>query len=757
MPIRGERGAPMFVKATPRELLHFFNDLECLFHQAAITSEALKKRYVLRYVEFKLEQGWKCFPAYANATAPYSDFRDAILVFYCVYSLRSMELLISDAKRAIISTTSQLGDYHMQFLAITSWLIKKQRLDNIDQKRSYIKAFHPSLSLAISQRLRSELPNHYSDDPYHITDVYDAAQFALSSTSPLVSPPPPVARSAVESNNSHPQFSDFTRTTVRSINQAAPNAPSTVSQPHDLVHSLQTTTIASVMQSNPSTPLHVRISVGSQRGPQQPSAMPCMSTISTSQPTASQTIAHMDTARLSCRNHLGPIYHSPTAYQLPATPEIQESELDMPITISQNQFMSLSLEGRMEIQALIAARQTRALSAPHIVPVTVLQQFGHNHLASLEPELPILRSKDQDIAGNIRTNSQDEQEVCIISAEENPAAKAADTPNCADTAYIASLPICKVPHINAMGPDSTIVLARHYNQSPQLTLARRSQSENRAAISIGLAQSAPFAPSPMLRPTFTACDYMSIYNPGSSLQSIATHIVTHNPAPTLAVLGSLQRTIYKESLASSLSNPLRPTHFIYHSISSLLANSDSSISFPGQFLNLAFKRTPKRSIPLRVIIYPPHKSLQPARFSALNDSTTASSATMSLSFSSTVRLITKTLALIYIIPARLSRLHRFLSPAIRINCPILSKRGTSIYSTQFIALRSIFNVLAHVISSMRTPIRLLHCNTSPSWLSSRIFAFAHAAIRRASPTSLKPAAPNISTALDSFMTEDSQY
>ena len=163
MPIRGEYNAPIFDKAKPREHLRFFNALESLFYQAAVTSEVEKKGYVLHFIDFKLAQGWRCFPEYANASASYNDFKDAILVFYGVYSLRSLGLLISETQQVPISTTSQLCDYHMQFLAITSWLIKKGHLDYIDQKRSYIKAFHPPLFAAISQRLQSEHPSHHLD------------------------------------------------------------------------------------------------------------------------------------------------------------------------------------------------------------------------------------------------------------------------------------------------------------------------------------------------------------------------------------------------------------------------------------------------------------------------------------------------------------------------------------------------------------------------------------------------------------------
>ena len=195
MPIRSEPNAPSFEKATPCKLLKFFYELECLFHNAAIASEAEKKRHVLRYIDYELEQGWKClFPEYAKATASYEDFRDAILVFYSVYSLRSMELLISDAQRVTLFTTSRLAEYHRQFLAITSWLIKKRQLEHSEQIRSYLRAFSPLIYLAITQHLQAKHPDHDIHVPYLITDVYDAAEFVLQSPlqcSPRTASPQP--------------------------------------------------------------------------------------------------------------------------------------------------------------------------------------------------------------------------------------------------------------------------------------------------------------------------------------------------------------------------------------------------------------------------------------------------------------------------------------------------------------------------------------------------------------------------------------
>lgn len=187
MPARGERSAPTFDKSKPRELIRFFEELEYLFTRAALTSESEKKKHVLRYVEFDVEQIWKTFPEYADATKHYADFKAAILVHYpdasgdYVYSLRDMDLLIGERQRLGISTTTDLSDYHLNFISITSWLIEKKQLGTLEQERGYLRAFQPRLLASINNRLQMKFPDKHPNIPHSVKDVYEAARFILQS------------------------------------------------------------------------------------------------------------------------------------------------------------------------------------------------------------------------------------------------------------------------------------------------------------------------------------------------------------------------------------------------------------------------------------------------------------------------------------------------------------------------------------------------------------------------------------------------
>src|SRR6202522_1346336 len=95
-------------------------------------------RQVVRYVDFEVEEIWKTFPKFKDKFKTYQDFKEAILKYYpnasgdYVYSLRDVDLLVGQRQRLGINNTNDLSDYHVQFLAITSWLIDKKQLGALE-------------------------------------------------------------------------------------------------------------------------------------------------------------------------------------------------------------------------------------------------------------------------------------------------------------------------------------------------------------------------------------------------------------------------------------------------------------------------------------------------------------------------------------------------------------------------------------------------------------------------------------------------
>ena len=239
--MRNERAAPRFDPSRPRELSRFFEDLEQLMERAQITDEVGKKKQAVRYAEFDTEQIWKTFPEFKDATVSYDDFKKAIMAHYpdatgdFVYSLRDMDLLIGERQRLGIATAKDLSDYHLQFIAITTWLIEKKQLGDLEQQRAYIRAFQQPLLSAISNRLQLKKPDHHPNIPYKVSEVYDAARFILQGAPSLgfTSTPPPASSfspsidNGLKIENLAPFMAEFTKTIVDALKSSNPPNRST--------------------------------------------------------------------------------------------------------------------------------------------------------------------------------------------------------------------------------------------------------------------------------------------------------------------------------------------------------------------------------------------------------------------------------------------------------------------------------------------------------------------------------------------------
>ena len=144
MPAPGEPRAPLFDTSWPKGITSFFKDLEFLFERAHITSNEDKERHLLRHAYFNTEEMWKCLPEFSNPSYTYGNFRDAILEFYphpssdYFYAPNDLELFIIKYRHRGIATTSDLSNFHLQFITISSWLMKKHLLADLAQKQTYI-------------------------------------------------------------------------------------------------------------------------------------------------------------------------------------------------------------------------------------------------------------------------------------------------------------------------------------------------------------------------------------------------------------------------------------------------------------------------------------------------------------------------------------------------------------------------------------------------------------------------------------------
>jgi hypothetical protein len=155
------------------------------FKHASISDQEDVRKQVLRYVDFSTKQIWKTFPEFLDDNKTYETFKDAILVHYpdasgnFVYPIRDMDLLIGERQCLGINSTKDLSNYHLQFIAITTWLISKGQLGDLEQQRAYIRAFQSTLVSAIMNHLQLKNADHHPNVPHRVKEVYEAARFVL--------------------------------------------------------------------------------------------------------------------------------------------------------------------------------------------------------------------------------------------------------------------------------------------------------------------------------------------------------------------------------------------------------------------------------------------------------------------------------------------------------------------------------------------------------------------------------------------------
>ena len=183
MPLKGDRGAPTFNPDRPSELSRFFRQLEALFLRSGITSNEEKKDYVISYIDASLADLWEGIPSLKSSTGTYDEFKTAVLECYMdndrKYNVSDLDMLIGERQHLGIHSLNELSKYHLRFQAVTSYLLEKKLIGEIEQFNAFIRSFSPAFWKDILHRLQVKYPDHFPDLPYKISEVYEAARFVL--------------------------------------------------------------------------------------------------------------------------------------------------------------------------------------------------------------------------------------------------------------------------------------------------------------------------------------------------------------------------------------------------------------------------------------------------------------------------------------------------------------------------------------------------------------------------------------------------
>ena len=93
-----------------------------------------------------------------------------------------MDKLVGETLRTGISSLAELGKYYRDFIAITTFLIVKNRLATPEQSHTFTHGFLLELWSQVSYQLQLKFPDHFPNNPYTLEQIHDATCFVLHST-----------------------------------------------------------------------------------------------------------------------------------------------------------------------------------------------------------------------------------------------------------------------------------------------------------------------------------------------------------------------------------------------------------------------------------------------------------------------------------------------------------------------------------------------------------------------------------------------
>ena len=187
----GDRGSPKFDPERPHELRRFFEDLKFHFSRSQVVAKEEMKQHALRFVDCDTAELWEILPEFADATMSYQKFVDAVYKLYPGldterhWLIGDMEKLVGEASRVGISSLTDLGKYHREFIAMTTFLIAKNHISTTEQSRAFTHGFPQKLWVKVAHQLQLKFPNHFPDNLYTLEQIHDTARFVLHGTASL--------------------------------------------------------------------------------------------------------------------------------------------------------------------------------------------------------------------------------------------------------------------------------------------------------------------------------------------------------------------------------------------------------------------------------------------------------------------------------------------------------------------------------------------------------------------------------------------
>ena len=131
---------------------------------------------------------WEILPEFTDTAKAYQDFIDAVYKLYPGSDLEwrwviaDLDKLVGETLQVGILSLTDLGKYHRDFMAITTFLITKNHILPAEQSCAFTWGFSLELWNRVAHCLQLKLPDHCPDNPYTLKKIHDAACFVFHGT-----------------------------------------------------------------------------------------------------------------------------------------------------------------------------------------------------------------------------------------------------------------------------------------------------------------------------------------------------------------------------------------------------------------------------------------------------------------------------------------------------------------------------------------------------------------------------------------------
>ncbi|KAG5724825.1 hypothetical protein E4T56_gene12636 [Termitomyces sp. T112] len=195
MPLHNDTTVPKWDESRPRELPQYFKELKYLFTNCSITDDTQKKEYALQYISYNTAETWLGLPEFGdnignNTPQPYTyqEWKSAVLRLYpgtdasACYNLGNLEWLVNQTFNSDLATLGRFSDYYRDFQRIARWSLTNGKLYHHEEHHLFQQGIPMSLWSKIVCCLEITLPDHHSEDPYDVDQVFKGTKWILKGT-----------------------------------------------------------------------------------------------------------------------------------------------------------------------------------------------------------------------------------------------------------------------------------------------------------------------------------------------------------------------------------------------------------------------------------------------------------------------------------------------------------------------------------------------------------------------------------------------